>query len=254
MTEKYGAITNLLKREPELSLKIFFQDMNYGIKNIRVVEIQEPNPNKGEIAGEGDQQYIQESRRAKRGFSFSTKYVNQGLELLEKACKGIKGLESTVSSHSIGNENPIHGKNKPQGGLDNWIFEDCLFKIQKQGDVLVPRISVYNFGMDCPLPISVREANSVYDSVELFENNPVDASIIRNIRQGSLIQYRTKRDNKWLPPRTLMAEYGTDVLNPRFLEEYQKAVKQLKPFDVPKEVKDALFVSMLLKKFYSNAD
>ena len=246
MEGKYQAITGLLMQDSDLSLNLYYNSMNMGIRNERKVEIQESNPHKGEIVGDGDQQYCQGPRRARRGFTFSARDALEGLSLLERACKGEKGVNNTVFCYS---QEETHGRVRPQPGIDAWLYEFCIFKVQKQGNLLVPRMSAYNFP-DIYLPISIREVDSVDESVALFENNPVDVSIIRNIRRGSLIQDLNKRNNKWEPPTECMIDYGKEVLDKRFIENYWATVKQLAPFDIIKEVKDALFVSMLLENFY----
>ncbi len=256
----YRAITKMLKEDPELSLKLYFIDMSYGVKNFRTASIYEPNPYEGKVANPEsglDQQVLEGPRRKRFDHSFKAKHTIQALDLLERTCSGKKGLKDKVQE-SRGNKyfasrnyRPhIHGYGFPKSGLDTWIFNDFMFEIQqeKEGKMILNATSgeFYVHGTKVSsIPIA-----SVGEAVAFYQDHPVNNSVLRNLQKGILLKEGiSKYAGLEIDENFLKNAEG--IFAQEFLDEYDFALESLTPFNIPKKVQTRIFLAMLFDKFHS---
>jgi len=242
--KKYATLTKILKQNPNLSLDLYFSDRDGGVENSREVAIYEPNPNEGKVANPHDgidQQFYHGSRRTKRDFNFKVRHVQEGLELLEQVAKGKKDLDNTVNYDFRNDEKCIHGIN-PQGGIDNWIYHNYCFLIKTRENNLVSELSSYDFYAESRI-ICSRNIDDIDDAIMFYETNQPNIQIIQNIQQGLKIQ-------KTLKPKEegLIAEQSREIFSSEFINKYDSALEDLMPFDTSDEIKNALFLAMVLEK------
>ena len=97
----YGAITRMLKADPQLHFSLGLIDLHYGIENSRHATIWGPNPNEGQP--DGDNIVLQGKFRPKMGyeykrgeFAFKARDTLEALDLLDRACDGEEGVRDTA--------------------------------------------------------------------------------------------------------------------------------------------------------------
>lgn len=258
----YGAITEMLNNDSSLSLNLYFTDLSYGVKNFRTASIEEPDPYEGKVANPEsglDQQFLHGPRRSKNGFKFEARSIVQALDLLEKACNSKKGLENTVRAKKgdkyliNGNYVPaVHGFSKPQSGLDVWIFNEFYFEIQqKENRGLFLEVTSGEFDVQ-GFPVSSKKISNVKEAIELYQNNPIENSIIRSLQKGILINAGNEKYADLKLNKKNFSELSKGVVTSGFLDKYNSALESLKPFNISKKVLDKLFTAMLLDNFYSD--
>jgi hypothetical protein len=240
MANKYKAITALLKEDNNLSLELDYTPLVVGIKNTRYVSIIEP------FSGN------HVSRIKKVGFYFRARDTLEGLDLLERACVGEKDVAHTVSFDANTYNNtvtPVHGYSDFKSGIDIWIFSGFNIVMQNQRDGLISKIqSNYNEINN----ISSMKFNNVDDAVEFYEKETFTSAPMKDLRKGVLLHKLISNRLNWEAYKdTLLSDSGHNVVTPYLTEQYKSMLSALAPFELTKEAKDGLFVSMLLSNCYA---
>jgi len=249
--EKYDQLTSLLKKDNFLSLYLSKIGMSYGIENVRIAEILEPNPNEGQVIQLNEEQsYKLGPRRIKSNFELRGRDINESLDLLEKRCAGEKEVKNTVSYSYTWDpkEGNIHGYPKPSNGLDSWLFAGCNFEIKKEGQVLVAKMYTNHFNIE-DIIIFSEEIENVDEAIHRYDNQPQGFLIAEDIQRGRIIKDRLLRSTGW---NSINISKDNNILNPKFIEEYNQLINHLsqQSLNLSEEAKEFLFTSMLLKGFY----
>ncbi|MGV8162216.1 MAG: hypothetical protein ACP5N2_02665 [Candidatus Nanoarchaeia archaeon] len=260
MTENYNALTQMLKQDPQLSLRIVHHAISSGLENARYSSIFEPNPHEGKVANPEsglDQQVLHGERWTKRGYKFAARDTIESLALLERACSGDKSVRNTVKESTRFNLNDgISGYSDDTGGIDTWIFNGFYFTITNEPSGLNAKMISYSFETDDTI-IHSQKVENVDQGVDFYNNNPVSNDTIRDLKNGLLLENRIRKHSKLQNPEHTLFETTAKVfetttagvLNQRF-QKYYDSLKELRPFDINNECKNAVFMSILLKALY----
>ena len=185
--KQYRAITRTLQGNEQLSLELYFHDMDAGVRNKRVASIHEPNPDKGKLAGDGDQTYVLGDRREKRWFSFRGRSITEALDLLDRVCDGETKVESTVSYMQRHGE-CTNGYEQPMTGVDMWMYTHFYMEIQRHNGLLVATLGCRDFDAYKGIIVTKRDVETVGDGIAPYEEYPQEIATLRHIYKGALLK------------------------------------------------------------------